>query len=101
MYKLGLENAEGPEIKLPTSIRHRENKGMPEKISTSASLTMLNLLIVWKILMEMGIPDHLLRNLYAGQEATGINRHETTDWHKIWKGVYQSCLSNFYAKYIK
>ena len=50
---------------------------------------------LWKILQEMGTPDHLtclLRNLYAGQEATGINRHETTDWHKIWKGVYQNCI---------
>ena len=62
----------------------------------------------WKILEEMGIPDHLtrlLRNLYAGQEATVRNGHGTTDWFQIGKGVHQgcilsSCLSNFYAEYI-
>ena len=62
----------------------------------------------WKILKQMGIPDHitcLLRNLYAGQEATVITRHGTTDWFKIGKGVHQSCvlspgLFNWYAEYI-
>ena len=61
-----------------------------------------------KILKEMGIPDHLtclLRNLYAGQEATVRTRHGTTDWFQIGKGVYQSsilspCLFNLYAEYI-
>ena len=50
---------------------------------------------LWKILQEMGIPDHLtclLRNLYAGQEATVRTRHETTDWFQIWKGVRQDCI---------
>ena len=63
---------------------------------------------LWKILKEMGIPDHLtclLRNLYAGQEATVITRHRTTDWFQIGKGVCQGCilspcLFNFYAEYI-
>ena len=63
---------------------------------------------LWKILKEMGIPDHLtcfLRNLYAGQEATVRTRHATTDWLKIRKGVCQGsilsiCLFNFYAEYI-
>ena len=63
---------------------------------------------LWKILKEMGIPDHLtclLRNLYAGQEATVRTGHGTTDWFQIGKGVCQgcillSCLFNFYAKYI-
>ena len=63
---------------------------------------------LWKILQEMGIPDHLtclLRNLYAGQEATVRIGHETTDWFQIGKGVCQDCmlspcLFNFYAKYI-
>ena len=63
---------------------------------------------MWKILKEMGIPDHLtclLRNLYAGQEATVRTGHETTDWFKIGKGVCQGCilspcLFNFYAEYI-
>ena len=63
---------------------------------------------VWKILQEMGIPDHLiclLRNLYAGQEATVRTGHGTTDWFQIGKGVRQGCilspcLFNLYAEYI-
>ena len=63
---------------------------------------------LWKILQEMGIPDHLtrfLRNLYAGQEATVRSRHETTGWFQIGKGVHQGCtlspcLFNLYAEYI-
>ena len=64
--------------------------------------------INWKILKEMGIPDHLtclLRNLYAGQETTARTGHGTTDWLLIGKGVHQgcillACLFNFYAQYI-
>ena len=63
---------------------------------------------MWKILKEMGIPDHLtclLKNLYAGQEATVRTGHETTDWFQIGKGVRQGCilslcLFNLYAEYI-
>ena len=63
---------------------------------------------LWKILKEMGIPDHLtclLRNLYAGQEATVRAGHGTTDWFQIGKGVRQGwilspCLFNLYAEYI-
>ena len=63
---------------------------------------------LWKILKEMGIPDHLtclLRNLYAGQEATVRSGHGTIDWFQIEKGVRQGCilspcLFNFFAKYI-
>ena len=63
---------------------------------------------LWKILKEMGIPDHLtclLRNLYAGQEATVRNGHGTTDWFQIGKGEWQVCISslclfNLYAVYI-
>ena len=63
---------------------------------------------LWKILQEMGIPDHLtylLRNLYAGQEATVRTGHGTTDWFQIGKGVRQvciltPCLFNLYAEYI-
>ena len=63
---------------------------------------------LWKILKEMGIPDHLaclLRNLYAGQEATARTGHRTTDWFQIGKGVCQGyilspCLFNLYAEYI-
>ena len=63
---------------------------------------------LWRILKEMGIPDHLtclLRNLYAGQEATVRTGHGTTDWFQIGKGVHQGCiwspcLFNLYAEYI-
>ena len=63
---------------------------------------------LWKILKEMGIPDHLtclLKNLYAGQEATVRTAHGTTDWFQIGKGVHQGyilspCLFNLYAEYI-
>ena len=63
---------------------------------------------LWKILKEMGIPDHLtclLRNMYAGQEATVRTRHGTTDWFQMVKGVHQGCilspcLFNLYAEYI-
>ena len=63
---------------------------------------------LWKILKEMGLPDHLtclLRNLYSGKEATVRTGHGTTDWFQIGKGVHQGCilspyLSNLYAEYI-
>ncbi|XP_060266748.1 uncharacterized protein LOC132659253 [Ovis aries] len=84
-----------------------------QKTSISALLTMLNPLTVdhnklWKILQEMGMPGHLtclLRNLYAGQEATVRTGHGTTDWFQIGKGVclgciLSPCLFNFYAEYI-
>ena len=81
------------------------------KTSTSVSLTMLKPLTrsqLWKILQEMGIPEHLiclLRNLYAGQEATVRTGHGKTDWFKIGKGVHQGCilspcLFNLHAVYI-
>ena len=63
---------------------------------------------LWKILREMGIPDHLiclLRNLYAGQEAIVRTGHGTTDWSQIGKGICQGCIQspclfNLYAEYI-
>ena len=83
------------------------------KTSTSALLTMPKPLTVdynkrWKILKEMGIPDHLiclLRNMFAGQEATVRNGHGTTDWFQIGKEVRQGCLLspcffNLYREYI-
>ena len=78
MYKLHLDKLEEPEIKLPTFTGSQRKQGNSSKISTSASLTMLKPLTVWiathwKILKEMGIPDHLtclIRNLYVGQEAS-------------------------------
>ena len=111
MFKLVLENAEEPEIKLPTSAESSKKQDSSRK--TSALLTMPKPLPVWitinwKILKEMGIPDNLtclLRDLYAGQETTVGTRHGTMDWFKIRKGVYQgcillSCLFNLYVDYI-
>ena len=113
MFKPVLEKVEEPEIKLPTSVRSWKKQESSRKASTSALLTTPKPLTVWittnwKILKEMGIADHLtyiLRNLYAGQEATVRTRHGTTDWFQIWKGVPQGCilspcLFNLYAEYI-
>ena len=90
MFKLVLEKAEEPEIILPTSAGSWKKQESSRKTSISALLTLPNPLIVWitinwKILKEMGIPDHLiclLRNLYAGQEVTVRTGHATTDWSK-------------------
>ena len=90
-----LQKAEETEIKLPTSAGSQKKQESSRKTSISASLTMPKPLTVWittnwKILKEMGIPDHLtrlLRNLYAGQEATVRTGHGTTDWFQIGKGV--------------
>ena len=113
MYKLDLEKAEEPEIKLPTSIGSLKKQESSRKTSTSPLLTTLKLLTVWitanwKILKEMGIPDYLtclLRNLCAGQEATVRTGHGTTDWFQTGKGVRQGCISspclfNLYVDYI-
>ena len=113
MFKLVLEKAEEPEIKLLTSIGSSKKQESSRKTSISALLTMPKPLTVWittnwKILKEMGIPDHLtclLRNLYAGQEATVRTGHVATDWFQIGKGVHQSCilspcLFNLYAEHI-
>ena len=87
MFKLVLEKTEEPEIKLPTSAGSSKKQESSRKTSTSVLLTKPKSLIVWittnwKILQEMGIPDHLiclLRNLYAGKEATVRIGHGTTD----------------------
>src|SRR5574342_364675 len=113
MFKLVLEKAEEPEIKLPTSAGSSKKQESSRKTSISALLTMPKPLTVdhnklWKILKEMGIPDHLtclLRNLYADQEARVRTGHGTTDWFQIGKGVHQGCilspcLFNLYAEYI-
>ena len=87
VFKLDLEKAEEPEIKLPTSAGSKKEQESSRKIFTSALLTMLKPLTVsittnWKILEEVGIPDHLtclLRNLHAGKEAIVRTGHGTTD----------------------
>ena len=94
-FKLDLEKAEELEIKLPTSVGSSKKQESSRKTNTSALLTMpkpLNYNKLWKILQEMGIPDHLtclLRNLSAGQEATVRTGHGTTGWFQIGKGVHQ------------
>ena len=113
MFKLVLEKAEEPEIKLPTSTGSSKKQDSSRKTCISTLLRMLKPLTLdhntlWKILKEMGNPDHLtclLQNLYAGQEATVRTGHGTTDWFQIGKGVHQgcilsSCLFHFHAEYI-
>ena len=113
MFKLVLEKAEEPEIKLPTSAGSFQKQETSRKTSISTLLIMPKPLTVWitknwKILKEMEIPDHLtclLRNLYAGQEATVRTGHGTTDWFQIAKGVCQDCILspcffNLHAEYI-
>ena len=113
IYKLDLEKTEEPEIILPAFVGSQRKLGSCRQTSTSASLTTLKPLTVWitenwRILQEMGIPDHLtclLRNLYAGQEATVRTGHGMMFWFQIGTGVHQGCillpcLLNFYAEYI-
>ena len=100
MFKLFLEKAEESESKLPTSARSSKKQESSRKTSISALLTMPKPLTVWitinrKILKEMGISEHLtclLRNLYAGQEATVRTGYETADWFQVGKGVRQGCI---------
>ena len=112
MFKLDLEKAEEPEIKLPTSTGSYKKQENSSKTSASASLRTLKPLTfhnkLWKILKEMGLPDHLtclLRNLYPGQEATVQTGHGTTNWFQIGKGVRHGCiltpyLFSLYVEYI-
>ena len=114
LCNLVLEKAEEPEIKLPTSAGSSKNKAREFQkniyfcfINYAKGFDCVDHNKLWKILKEMGIPDHLtclLRNLYAGQEATVRTGHGT-DWFQIGKGVCQGCvlspcLFNFYAEYI-
>ena len=113
MHKLDLEKAEELEVKLPTFSGPSKKQESSRKTSTSALLTAPNPLIVWitmnwKILKEMGTPDHLiclLQNLCAGHEAPVRMGYETTDWFQIVKGVRHGCilsccLFNLYAEHI-
>ena len=100
MFNLDLEKAEEPEIKLPTYSGLSKKKESSRKAPTSALLTMQTFTYVdhnklWKILKEMEIPDYLtclLRDLYAGQEATVRTGRGTADWFQIGKGVHQGCI---------
>ena len=100
IFKLDLEKAEELEIKSSTSIGSLKMQETSSKTSTSALLTRPKSLTVdhnklWKILQEMGIPDHLsclLRNLYVFPEAAVRTGHGTTDWFQIGKGVHKGCI---------
>ena len=113
MFKLVLEKAEEPEIKLPASAGSSKNQEFQKNIyfcfiDCTKAFDCVDHNKLWKILKEMGIPDHLtclLRNLYAGQEATVRPGHGTTDWFQIGKGICQGCilslcLFNSCAEYI-
>ena len=113
MFKVDLEKAEEPEIKLPTSVGSWKKKQNSRNIYFCLihyvkAYDYVDYYKLWKIPQEMGIADHLtyfLRNLYAGQEATVRTGHGTTDWFQIGKGVCQGsilspCLFKLYAKYI-
>ena len=113
MFKLVLEKAEEPEIKLPTSTGSSKKQEFQKNIyfcfiDYAKAFDWVDHNKLWKILKEIGIPDHLtclLRNIYSGQEATVRTGHGTTDWFQIGKGVHQGCilppyLFNFYAEYI-
>ena len=114
MFKLVLEKAEEPEIKLQTSTGSSKKSREFQKniyfcfIDYAEAFDCVDHNKLWKILKEMGIPDHLtclLRNLYAGQEATVRTGYGTTYWFQTGKGVCQGrilspCLFNLYAEYI-
>ena len=112
-FKLVLEKAEEPEIKLPTSSGSSKKQESSRKtsfcfIDYAKAFDCVDHNKLWKILKEMGIPDHLtclLKNLYTGQETTVRTGRGTTDWFQIGKGVRQGyilspCLFNLYAEYI-
>ena len=116
MFKLVLEKAEEPEIKLPASAGSSKKQESSRKTSISALLTMPKPLTVWITIncgkffkrWEYQTCWHLtclLRNLYASQEATIRTGHGKTDWFQIGKGVHQGCILspcsfNLYAEYI-
>ena len=113
MFKLDLEKAEEPEIKLPTPVGSLKKQEFQENIyfcfiDYTKAFDCVDHNKLWKILKEMGIPDYLtclLRNLYAGQEVTVRNGHGTADWFQIGKREHQGCilspcLFNLYAEYI-
>ena len=109
MFKLDLEKAEEPEIKLPASVGSSKTQEFQKNIYFCfIDYAKAFDCVDHNTLKEMGIPDNLtclLRNLYAGQEATVRTGRETTDWFQIRKGVCQGCilspcLFNLHAEYI-
>ena len=113
MFSLDLEKVEQPEIKLSTSTESSKKQESSRKtcfcfIDYVKAFDCVDHIELWKILQEIGIPDHLtslLRNLYGSQEAAVRTGHGTTDWFQIGKGVCQGsilspCLFELYAEYI-
>ena len=114
MFKLDLEKVEEPEIKLPASVGSSKKQQNSKKTIYFCFIEYVKVFDyvdhneLWKILQEMGRPAHLaclLRNLYAGQEATVRTRHRTMDWFQIGKGaqhggVLSPCLFNLYVEYM-
>ena len=113
MFRLDLEKAEEQEINCQYLLDHRKSKRVPENIcfcftDYTKAFHCANHNELWKILQDMGIPDYqtcLLRNLYAGQEATATTGHGTMEWFQIGKGIHQGCifspyLFNLHASYI-
>ena len=100
MFKLDLEKAEEPEIKLPTSVGSWKKQEFQKNvyfcfIDYAKAFDCVEHSKLWKILKEMGIPDHLtclFRNLYVGQKAIVRTGHGTTDWLQIGKGIHQGCI---------
>ena len=97
MFKLDLEKAEEPEIKLPTSVgsSKKHKKKIYCFIDYAKAFDCMDHNKLWKIIKEMGIPGHLtcfLRNLCAGQKAIVRTGHGKTDWFQIGKGVHQGCI---------
>ena len=115
MYKLDFRETEEPEIKFPTFVgtwrkQQSSRKNIYFFIDYAKAFDCVGHNKLWKILKEMGEPDHLtclLRSLYVGQKKTVRTSYGVTDWFKIGKGRCQGCISrlspclfNFYAKYI-
>ena len=109
IFKLDFKKAEEPEIKLPTSCWIIAKAREFEKniyfcfIDYAKAFDCVDHSKLWKILQEMGLPDHLTclpRNLYASQEATVRTRHGKTDWFQIGKGVRQGCIMSQHLVFI-
>ena len=103
MFQLVLEKAKEPEIKMPTSTGSSKKQESQKNIyfcfiDYAKDFDCVDHNKLWEILKEMGIPDYLLRNLCAGQEATVRTGHGTTDWFQIGKGVRQGCI--FHPAYL-
>ena len=114
MYKLGFEEVEEPEDKLPIFVGSWRKQGNSKIkiyfcfIDYAKAFDCVDHNKLWKCLQEIGIPNYhicLLRNLYEGQEATVRTGYGTTEWFQIGKGAYEGCilspcLFNLYAQYI-